>query len=64
MQVKVLVNGNPIPFDVKIGEAGEAFFVFETENDTGSPLEVMQPGQSELDVQQGRFGTKENEERQ
>ncbi|KAG8852003.1 hypothetical protein FRB96_009019 [Tulasnella sp. 330] len=38
-QVTVLVNGQPIPYAMKIGEAGEAFFVFETEEDV--PQELM-----------------------
>jgi phosphatidate phosphatase LPIN len=29
----VLVNGEPIPFNMKVGEAGEAFFVLETDDD-------------------------------
>lgn len=36
--VNVFVNGNPIPFDMKIGEAGEAFFVFETDEDVQADL--------------------------
>jgi phosphatidate phosphatase PAH1 len=67
-QVQVFVNGNPIPFNMKIGDAGEAFFVFETEDDdvpadliTSPILEATKPGQSNQDVQQGRFGAKEEE---
>jgi phosphatidate phosphatase LPIN len=37
-QVNVFVNGTPIPFDMKIGEAGEAFFVFETDEDVPPDL--------------------------
>ncbi|KAG8926661.1 hypothetical protein FRC02_008763, partial [Tulasnella sp. 418] len=37
-QVTVLVNGNPIPYAMKIGDAGEAFFVFETEEDVPQEL--------------------------
>jgi len=37
-QVNVFVNGSRIPFDMKIGEAGEAFFVFETEEDVPADL--------------------------
>ncbi|KAG8972779.1 hypothetical protein FRB90_010147, partial [Tulasnella sp. 427] len=37
--VSVLVNGKPIPYSMKIGDAGEAFFVFETEEDV--PEELM-----------------------
>lgn len=32
------VNGHPIPFNMKIGEAGEAFFVFETDEDVPADL--------------------------
>ena len=52
---------------MKIGEAGEAFFVFEAEGDvpddlvTSPLLEATQPGQSNSDAQQvGRFGAKED----
>ena len=38
LQVNVSVNGNPIPFSMKIGDAGEAFFVFETEDDVPEDL--------------------------
>ena len=37
-QVNVSVNGELIPFNMKIGEAGEAFFVFETEDDVPEDL--------------------------
>ncbi|KAI6152489.1 LNS2-domain-containing protein [Pisolithus tinctorius] len=37
-KVNVSVNGNPIPFSMKIGDAGEAFFVFETEEDIPEDL--------------------------
>ena len=48
-QVTVLVNGNPIPFNMKIGEAGEAFFVFETDDDVPEDLitsPLLQPEDS------------------
>ena len=38
IQVNVSVNGHPIPFNMKIGEAGEAFFVFETDDDVPADL--------------------------
>lgn len=38
VQVNVSVNGNPIPYNMKIGDAGEAFFVFETEDDVPEEL--------------------------
>ncbi|KAJ3996940.1 nuclear elongation and deformation protein 1 [Lentinula boryana] len=37
-KVTVSVNGHPIPFDMKIGEAGEAFFIFETDDDVPEDL--------------------------
>lgn len=49
-KVKVLVNGKEIPFSMKIGDAGEAFFVFETEDEvpedliTSPILEATRPG--------------------
>lgn len=65
-QVNVSVNGNPIPFNMKIGEAGEAFFVFETEDDipdhliTSPLLEATQFAVSaNTDVPTDRFGAKQ-----
>ncbi len=63
----MLVNGQPIPFNMKIGDAGEAFFVFETEGEvpedliTSPILEATQPGSSE-DIATGRFGAKEGDQ--
>ncbi|KAJ1308894.1 hypothetical protein OPQ81_004581 [Rhizoctonia solani] len=68
-KVSVYVNGKPIPFNMKIGEAGEAFFVFETDEDvpedlmTSPLLEPVRPGQDSRkpaagDRQAGRFGAK------
>lgn len=37
-KVNVSVNGHPIPFNMKIGEAGEAFFVFETDDEVPADL--------------------------
>jgi phosphatidate phosphatase LPIN len=31
--VRIIVNGEPVPFAMKVGDAGEAFFVFETEHE-------------------------------
>ena len=45
-KVNLFVNGNPIPFNMKIGEAGEAFFVFETHDDVPADLitsPILQP---------------------
>ncbi|KAF5387989.1 hypothetical protein D9615_000643 [Tricholomella constricta] len=45
-KVNVSVNGHPIPFNMKIGEAGEAFFVFETDEDVPEDLitsPILQP---------------------
>ena len=64
-KVKVMVNGKEIPFSMKIGDAGEAFFVFETDDDvpedliTSPILEATKPGESSDYVEAGRFGAKE-----
>ena len=36
--MNVLVNEGAIPFNMKIGEAGEAFFVFETTEEVPEDL--------------------------
>lgn len=66
-QVNVTINGNTIPFNMKIGEAGEAFFVFETDDDipedliTSPLLEATKTTSStDKDVPTGRFGAKEH----
>ncbi|KAF8743410.1 LNS2 protein, partial [Rhizoctonia solani] len=67
-KVSVYVNGKPMPFNMKIGEAGEAFFVFETDEDvpeelmTSPILEPVRPGQESRKLAGsgrliGRFGT-------
>ncbi|KAI0677301.1 LNS2-domain-containing protein [Trametes maxima] len=62
-KVDVFVNGELVPFSMKIGEAGEAFFVFETEEDvpdslvTSPILEATKPGQTNAQSREtGRFG--------
>lgn len=68
-KVKVLVNGHPIPFDMKIGEAGEAFFVFETDEDVPDELvtsPLLKPADSAEATRTevpptGRFGAVEHE---
>jgi len=75
VQVNVFVNGRPIPFNMKIGEAGEAFFVFETDEDvpidlmTSPILEATNPsspktatGDTQPEQQQltGRFGAQKS----
>ncbi|KLO19940.1 LNS2-domain-containing protein [Schizopora paradoxa] len=65
-KVQVLVNGQPIPFSMKIGDAGEAFFVFETEGEVPEDLitsPILEPTQPTVndDVATGRFGAKEEE---
>ncbi|KXS11479.1 LNS2-domain-containing protein [Gonapodya prolifera JEL478] len=52
--VSIAVNGNPTPLQMKVGEAGEAFFVVETENPVPSeyvtsPLASAQPTPAQLD---------------
>ncbi|KAF7332372.1 Nuclear elongation and deformation protein 1 [Mycena kentingensis (nom. inval.)] len=68
-KVKVSVNGHPIPFDMKIGEAGEAFFVFETDEHVPEDLitsPILQPTRPEqqqtTDVPTDRFGAKQDPE--
>ena len=65
----MLVNGKPIPFNMKIGEAGEAFFVFETEGEipenliTSPILAPYSPPGSTTDLPNtatGRFGARED----
>ncbi|PIL37372.1 hypothetical protein GSI_01065 [Ganoderma sinense ZZ0214-1] len=62
-KVDVFVNGRLVPFSMKIGEAGEAFFVFETaeeipDNLVTSPiLEAVKPGESNAQTRETeRFG--------
>lgn len=74
-KVNVFVNGNPIPFSMKIGEAGEAFFVFETDDDvpedliTSPIIHPTIPGKdteekpSEPPVDSDRFGSKPEEDK-
>lgn len=53
---------------MKIGDAGEAFFVFETEGDipedliTSPILEATEPEEAHSDIQTGRFGGKADEQ--
>ncbi|KAH9943217.1 LNS2-domain-containing protein [Epithele typhae] len=62
-KVDVYVNGQPVPFSMKIGEAGEAFFVFETEEEipdslvTSPILQATKPGEVNAHPEgTGRFG--------
>ncbi|KAH8096741.1 LNS2-domain-containing protein [Cristinia sonorae] len=64
-KVDVFVNGKPVPFSMKIGDAGEAFFIFETDEDvpddlvTSPLLAATNPGESNAhDEPTGRFGAK------
>ncbi|CAG7848768.1 Nuclear elongation and deformation protein 1 [Serendipita indica DSM 11827] len=64
-KVTVLVNGRAIPFNMKIGDAGEAFFVFETDEDVPADLQtspILQPTTppqpSGSTPATGRFGAK------
>ncbi|KAJ7126377.1 nuclear elongation and deformation protein 1 [Mycena crocata] len=64
-KVKVSVNGHTIPFDMKIGEAGEAFFVFETDDDVPEDLitsPLLQPTRPDegTDVPTDRFGARQD----
>ncbi|GLB34082.1 putative LNS2 [Lyophyllum shimeji] len=64
-KVSVSVNGHPIPFNMKIGDAGEAFFVFETDEDVPEDLitsPILQPTRPDeaapKDEPADRFGAK------
>lgn len=63
-KVTVCVNGQEIPFSMKIGDAGEAFFVFETNDDvpedliTSPIISAMKLGHSSGDMQSDLSGTK------
>lgn len=59
----MFVNGQLVPFSMKIGDAGEAFFVFETEEEipdnlvTSPILEATKPGETNAHAREtGRFG--------
>lgn len=57
-KVNVFVNGNPIPFNMKIGDAGEAFFVFETDDDIPADLitsPIIQPSDVSPDIVSDHF---------
>lgn len=63
----MLVNGHAIPFNMKIGEAGEAFFVFETNEDvpedlmTSPILQATSPSDlGGASQKTGRFGAKDS----
>ncbi|EIW76338.1 LNS2-domain-containing protein [Coniophora puteana RWD-64-598 SS2] len=63
-QVNVSVNGKAIPFSMKIGDAGEAFFVFETDEDIPEDL-VTSPilsatSNENVEIETGRFGAKQS----
>jgi phosphatidate phosphatase LPIN len=70
LQVNVSVNGQQIPYNMKIGDAGEAFFVFETDEDVPADLitsPILHPTRPEAeaagaqtDAATGRFGAKED----
>ncbi|KAJ4479152.1 nuclear elongation and deformation protein 1 [Lentinula aciculospora] len=71
-KVTVSVNGHPIPFDMKIGEAGEAFFIFETDDDVPDDLitsPLLRPSSPAniiagegLDIETTRFGAKKEDQ--
>jgi phosphatidate phosphatase LPIN len=54
-----------IPFNMKIGEAGEAFFVFETDAEvpedliTSPILEPTRPSEQNAEIIAGKFGSRE-----
>lgn len=65
-QVDIAVNGKSVSFNMKVGDAGEAFFVFETDSDVPDDLitsPLLEPTQSvSPDLPPagdfGRFGTR------
>ncbi|KAL1661727.1 nuclear elongation and deformation protein 1 [Schizophyllum commune] len=65
-KVTVAVNGHAIPYNMKIGDAGEAFFVFETDDDVPNDLltsPILEPTRAEDEkakAEPGRFGAKED----
>ena len=63
------MNGQQIPYYMKIGDAGEAFFVFETEGDVPEDLitsPLLEATKSEAEggepIAVGRFGAKDDHE--
>ena len=53
-KVDVKVNGQLAPFNMKIGDAGEAFFVFETDDDIPDDLvtsPILSPVQSSMELE-------------
>ncbi|KAJ7632102.1 Lipin/Ned1/Smp2-domain-containing protein [Mycena rosella] len=65
MATQSSVNGHTIPFDMKIGDAGEAFFVFETEDDVPEDLitsPLLQPTRPDeaTDIPTDRFGARQD----
>ncbi|TCD69995.1 hypothetical protein EIP91_005245 [Steccherinum ochraceum] len=64
-KVNMSVNGRPVPFSMKIGDAGEAFFIFETDEDvpedlvTSPLLAATKPEEADgREDLSGRFGAK------
>ncbi|KAK0206929.1 nuclear elongation and deformation protein 1 [Desarmillaria ectypa] len=65
-KVNVMVNGHSIPFNMKIGDAGEAFFVFGTDDDVPDDLitsPILQPTRPDAEttpeaLNVGPFGAK------
>ena len=62
------MNGHVIPYNMKIGDAGEAFFVFEIDDDVPNDLltsPILEPTRAEDEkakAEPGRFGAKEDPE--
>lgn len=62
------MNGEVVPYVMKVGEAGEAFFVFETEHEVPeefqtSPIMEAVPEKSEEDPPYLDIGESKEEER-
>lgn len=69
LQVNITVNGKHIPFNMKIGGAGEAFFVFETAGDVPDELitspileAIRSPEIQGQDAQAGQVGVRDEKE--
>ncbi|KAI8641445.1 Lipin/Ned1/Smp2-domain-containing protein [Parasitella parasitica] len=66
-RVQIKVNGEIVPYVMKVGEAGEAFFVFETEHEVPeefqtSPIMEAVPEKSEEDPPYLDIGESKDEE--
>ncbi|KAI8341725.1 Lipin/Ned1/Smp2-domain-containing protein [Chlamydoabsidia padenii] len=72
-KIEIKVNGQVVPYLMKVGEAGESFFVFETEHEVPeefqtSPIMVAEDGQTKqqdppfLDIGESKTLTKDKQQ--